>query len=183
MYPFEDGSAGSSRAWCYIYEMSTPNNGPVKVKVLDKIEGVQPNHRFDCHSYALGTWNTSQGSGYSFFEGSFEKVITDKGLFREITEPAKVIKQGDKPLLVNDIIVIWDSKRAMYERALHSAIITGSIKCSKDGELKSSTVVTSKNGSEPLVETDLWAMTAKYCTTGKELLSVYRHCDGKQPWQ
>lgn len=165
--------------------MNTPNNGPVLVKVARDIDENRLERFFDCHSFALGTWNTIRKCGYSLMEGSFESVITDRGLFDEIRGPANEIKKAGIELRKGDIITFWDSNYPKHKRALHSIKIGNLIKYNEAGNLADETQVESKNSAAKLANTTLGSIReiSEYSANGESHLSVSRHCDGKQPWQ
>lgn len=155
------------------------------VKVARDINENKLERFFDCHSFALGTWNTTRKTGYSLVEGSYEKVITDRGLFEEIRGPADEIKEDGMKLRKGDIITFWDSNHPKYKCALHSIKIGNLIKYNDARNLADETEVESKNSAAELANTTFGVIRAisEYGANGESPLSVSRHCDGKQPWQ
>jgi hypothetical protein len=74
---------------------------------------------FDCHSYALGLWNTNTNSGYVFMpayysapdKSAFMKTIEDTKLFHTIREPLETIPQDGTKIISGDIITFGTRMR------------------------------------------------------------------------
>ena len=112
--------------------MVTSNNTQISVAVPLRVE-VPPGQPplpdscyFDCHSYAVGTWNGIFGQGYVFPEAGteLEKVLHDPLLFRVLYKQSSGLPKKSNDVAVGDIVTLWGKEEGSQETALHSVKIT-----------------------------------------------------------
>ncbi|KAI9701478.1 MAG: hypothetical protein M1836_001534 [Candelina mexicana] len=196
-----------------IYDIWIPSTDGIGNAWVNPNAAAPAEHKYYCHGYGLGTYNTETMEGYTIDSGSTKKVLADKSLFTTVQKERKYYIRATREgpgndanaqyfdIKAGDIVAFWAYYNKKHEQVslmlkdyapftpgtylavFHTARIKTPI--FKKGTIRGwylseDTVLTSKNGPQPLRDYTLRELlNVNYRETTS--CGVYRHAEGAMP--